>query len=244
MCEGSSWNKPMINSTFVELASYSILPAAAIGMMRYPQAHRSFHPFIFILIVSLLNEICSSVLIRMDKSNAVSTNILAIIEGILWFWQFRRWKTFSSRSRHIIALVAMITFWLFDNIIFGKIYSFSSHFVIFYSMVLVFLSIGHVNRQIVHETGNLLTNSAFIICIGTMLFNTYRLLVECFYVFDLQDSPKFLTNVFIILVFVNVFVNLLFVLATSWIPTRQRFSLPYSLPQACLPLSLFISLFP
>jgi hypothetical protein len=51
--------------------------------------------------------------------------------------------------------------------------------------------------------------------------------VECFYMLEIHENSRFLTNIFSILVIANVFVNLLFALATSWIPKRQKFSLPY-----------------
>jgi uncharacterized membrane protein (DUF373 family) len=90
----------------------------------------------------------------------------------------------------------------------------------------VFLAINQVNRLIVEEKKNLLSNSKFLICTGAMIFYTYKIMVESFYIFKLDQSNDFLSNIYYILVFVNLFVNLLFALAILWIPTRQRFTLP------------------
>lgn len=217
-----------MTSEFILIGSYSITIAAGIALIRIKKVHRSYHPFIYIVFAALLNEICSSVLISgLKMSNAVTSNILGLLEGILWMWQFRRWEGFKKRKwEHHLLLAILIATWAFENIVLGKLFTFSSAYAILYSFLLVFLSINQVNRQIVEEKSNLLTNSKFLICTGTIIFYTYRIFVESFYVFDLQESNAFLSNVFSILAFVNLFVNLLFALATLWIPTRQRFSLP------------------
>jgi hypothetical protein len=219
----------MINYQFILIGSYSIALAAIIGLIRFRKIHRAYQPFIFITIAALLNEICSSLLIHFHKSNAASTNILSLFECLLWLWQFRRWNGFKQGSREYPLLVAIvISTWAFENIVLGKLFTFSSVFAIAYSFCLVFLSINQVNLLIVQEKRNLLNNPKFLICTGAIIFYTYRILVECFYLLDMGESDKFLTNIFSILVFVNLFVNLLFALATLWIPTRQRFSLPSS----------------
>ncbi len=103
---------------------------------------------------------------------------------------------------------------------------FSSFFSIVSSFVLIFLAINQVNQLIIQEKRNLLKNSKFLICAGVLIFFTYKIMVESFYVMKLDQSTIFLSGIFNILVFVNLFVNLLFALATLWIPTRQRFTLP------------------
>ena len=219
----------MINYQFMVIGSYSIAIAAIIGLIRFRKIHRAYQPFIFITIAALLNEICSNLLIYFQRSNAVSTNIFGLIESVLWLWQFKRWDAFKRRPWEYSVLVTLIACtWVFENIIMGKLFTFSSVFGIVYSFCLVFLSINQVNLQIVQEKRNLFSNPKFLICTGTIIFYTYRILVECFYLLEMKESDTFLFNIFSILVFVNIFVNLLFALAILWIPTRQRFSLPSS----------------
>jgi small basic protein len=219
----------MINYELILIGSYSIVIAAIIGLIRFPKIHRAYQPFIFITLVAVLNEICSNLLIYFHRSNAPSTNIFGLIECILWLWQFKRWGGFRQKRWEYPLLLSLVTaVWITENIIFGKLFTFSSVYAIAYSFCLVFISINHVNQQIVEEKKNLFTNPKFLICTGAIIFYTYRILVESFYLLDLQDSKTFLTNIFSILVFVNLFVNLLFALAILWIPTRQRFSMPSS----------------
>jgi len=218
----------MTNFTFIIIGSYSIAIAAIIGLIRFTRIHRAYQPFVFITVASLINEVISHILIHYKKSNAITINLLGLADALLWLWQFRRWNGINKHSSQFHAVgILMISIWIFENLILGKLFTFSSVYAIVFSFAVVFFSINQVNRQIVEEKGNLFTNAKFLICSGTILFFTYRILVECFYLLDIQKSDSFLANVFCILAFVNLIVNLLFALATLWIPARQKFSLPY-----------------
>jgi hypothetical protein len=210
---------------------YSIAPAAIIGLFRYTKVLKTFRPFIILIVTALITEIVNHIIIyHYGKGNAVIINIYGLIECLLWLWQFYYWNAFKKRSRLLPILVSLlIGVWAADNIILGKLNTFSSWFTIMYSFTLVFLSINEVNRQIVEERKNIFTNAKFLACAGILLFYTNRILVESFYLLDMvQTNREFLRQLFQILKYVNLFVNLLFAFATIWIPTRQRFSLPSS----------------
>jgi hypothetical protein len=181
------------------------------------------------MITALINEVASTYLIKHYNSNAIGVNILNLIEGLLWLWQFRRWRGFTRRPKwEYPALAAgIVGTWAIENILLGRLFIFSSVFSLISSFMLVFLAINQVNRLIMEEKNNLLRNSKFLICSGAMIFHTYKIMVESFYVMKLNESNEFLSNIFIILVLVNLFVNLLYALATLWIPTRQRFTMQY-----------------
>jgi hypothetical protein len=213
---------------FVMGASYSIVICCVIAIVRFRQIHPSFRPFIWLAICAMMHEIVSFVVIRVLKdSNAISYNVFILVEGLLWLWQFSNWRPNTSRRNYIGACaVVFCVIWIIESLVFSGIHSFSSIYAIVYSFVLVFLAIDRINELIVREMGNLFTNSKFLICIGVVIFYTYRILVESFYIIRLQESDSFLSNVFAILACVNLLVNLLFALATLWIPSRLKFSLP------------------
>jgi hypothetical protein len=217
---------------FKELKNvYSIAPAAIIGLFRYVKVLKTFRPFIFLMVIALITEITTHIVIyHYGRGNAAIINIYGLIECILWLWLFYNWNTFKKKSPALLLLILLLAgVWTTDNVILHKLNTFSSSFAIIYSFTLVFLSINQVNRQIVEERKNLFTDAKFLICAGILIFYTNRILVETFFLLDVaQTNPKFLSNIFDILEYVNVFVNLLFALATIWIPTRQRFSLPSS----------------
>ena len=126
-----------------------------------------------------------------------------------------------------VVVIALLILWIIENIILRKLFVFGYLFPIAFSLVMVILSGIQLSLEIARERGNLLTTSKFLICTGTVLFYTYRILVECFFAPGMSKSDIFFGNVFIILSLVNFIVNLLFALAVLWIPEKQKFSLPF-----------------
>jgi hypothetical protein len=210
---------------------YSVAPAVIIGICRYAKVLKTFRPFILLMVISLITEIATHITVyHYYMGNAVIINIYNLIECLFWLWLFYNWNAFKKRSPVLPALATLlIGTWVIENIIFSKLSTFSSGFIIIYSFTLVFLSINQVNKQIVEERKNLFTDAKFLICAGILLFYTDRILIESFYLLDIaQANAKFLQKLFNILQYANLFVNLLFAFAAIWIPTRQRFSLPSS----------------
>ncbi len=218
----------MTNYVLIAVISYSIVIAAIIGLVRLPRLPGTYQPFIFITILSLASEIISQILITHKKSNAVAVNMLGLFEAVLWCWQFKNWNT--NQKYHLmlrVVVTALLILWIIENIILRKMFVFGYLFPIAFSLVMVILSGIQLSLEIARERGNLLTTPKFLICSGTVLFYTYRILVECFFAPGMSMSDIFFGNVFIILSLVNFIVNLLFALAVLWIPEKQKFSLPY-----------------
>ena len=163
----------MTNFAFIIVGSYSIAVAAIIGLIRFTRIHRAYQPFVFITVASLVNEVISHIMIYYKKSNAITINILGLADALLWLWQFRRWNGFNKQKlQFYVTVLLMISIWIFENLILGKLFTFSSVYAIIFSFAVVFFSINQVNRQIVIEKGNLFTNAKFLICSGTILFFT------------------------------------------------------------------------
>jgi hypothetical protein len=218
----------MTNYSFVLTGSYSIIVAAVAGLIRLRALHRAYQPFVFITLASLTNEVISHVLITHQKSNAVAINVFGIVDAALWLWQFKMWSS-HDKDRLVlkICMIAMMLLWFVENIVYEKIFVFGSVYPITFSIVMVMLSAIGVSRQVAREKDNLLSTPKFLICCGAIFFYTYRIFVECFFAPGLTKSQLFLSNVFIILSFVNFFVNILYALAVLWIPQKKKFSLPY-----------------
>ncbi len=219
----------MINYNLIQICSYSILFAVLIGLIRFRKIDPSYHPFIFIITFSLINEIASPFFVEKYKTNAININVLIVIEYMLWVWQFKCWGVFDKRKKwkFLAAMTLLPIVWFIENIILSNIFTFNSIFSLISAFLLVFLAIDQVNKLIVEEKKSLLKNAKFLISCGVIIFHTYEIMINSFYVMKLDQSNDFLSNIFIILVLVNLFVNLLFALATIWIPTRQKFTMQY-----------------
>ncbi len=219
----------MISDVLIQICSYSILFAVVIGLVRFRKINRAYQPFIFITIVTLLTELANPLSIKYFNTNAVVLNIFILFEFLLWLWQFKRWEVGANPSKwkYPVLFLGLTTIWITENLLLSKIFIFNAGSVLASALVLVFLSIDQVNRLIVEEKNNLLRNAKFLICCGVLILHSYKIMIESFYIVKVSQSNSFLSNIFIILVLVNLFVNLLYALATLWIPTRQKFTMQY-----------------
>ncbi len=207
--------------------SYSILLAAIVGMVRYHKVTHDNWPFFYIAWVALINEILSETFTSLFHSTAVNCNIYVLVEALLYCWLFHNWGSgFRDRKKFFGLLVVVLLFWIWDNIVAHPLTQINSPFRIFSSFILVFLAIDQINQLIVRERSMLVRNARFLISAGVVIYFTYRAIFEVFYWIGVPFSPLFFQNVYLIMVYVNLFVNLIFALAALWIPTRQKFILP------------------
>lgn len=203
----------------------SIVPAT-IGLVRFGRIHRTYQPFILILICSFCTEALGIASNYVFKTNAVIVNTSFLLDSLLWLWQFQRWNgLFKKRWQLTLVRIILVACWATEVVQRGGLNRFISLYLIIYGFCLVFLAINQVNELIIEARSGLLRNAKFLICSGVIIFYTYAILAESFFVFDIENN-SFAKNIQYIIIFVNLFVNLLYSLATLWIPTRQRFTLP------------------
>ena len=215
-------------NTLVLITSLSVLLPAVISWVRFNRIHPTFYPFVFCLWLGLLNEAISNIVaFGFHGSNAINSNIYVLLEGLLLLWQFHRWGNFSGKKGFFIFYLSLfLAIWIADNFFISKITSFSSYFRIAYSAVISLMSINYLNYVLVRERRNLLLNPSFLICAAFIIYYTYKVLGETFYLYGSSLSREFRINVFIIMMYINLITNCIFAFAVTWIPERQRFSLP------------------
>jgi len=208
------------------LCSISIIIAAAIGAWRFGDIHPSFRPFIYCVWLALINESLSIGLIVAGHSNILNSNVYILLEAGLIVWQFYNWGILRTHKILFPGLLALLAAgWLIENFMIAHITQFSSWFRIFYSFIIVLLSINLLNQHIVVEKEMLLKNPVALICLAFIIYYTYKVLVETFWVYGLNESPNFQSKVYFILNYVNLFANLIYALAVLWMPTKHRFTL-------------------
>lgn len=216
-----------MNYTIRLILSFAIGIPVIISWVRFKKINPTYYPFIFCLWLGLLNEILSYILSRVFHSNAINNNIYVLLESFLITWQFHEWKLFSRlKSLYIVLLCIFSATWIVENFIISKISYFSSYFRILYSFVIVLMSISLLNFLLVRERKSLLLNPVFLICATFVVYYTYKVLVEAFWVYGLNSSKEFRVQIYEIFVFINLFSNLTYTLAVLWMPTKQRFTLP------------------
>lgn len=215
-----------MNHLLVDILSYSIAVAAIAGLIRYQQVDRSFHPFIILLWIGLANEIIGTLLIARSLPNALNSNIYVLAEALLILFFFERLGLFARKKKlfYLILVIFSLT-WSWENFIYGSIHRFGSYFRIFYSFVIVLMSINLLNRLIYEEKKKLVNNPVFLILIGFIIFFTYKALIEIFWVYGLNASKEFRVSVYRIMAYINFSVNLIYAIALIWTPPKREYTL-------------------
>lgn len=214
-----------MNHSLVMIFSFSIIVPAIIGIIRFNIINRIYFPFILCIWVGLLNELISELLIDyFHVSNSVNTDIYCLIEALLYTWLFRNLNLFINAKQYILLMIFLSAAWLIDNFIISKITRFDSYFTIVYSLVIVLMSITILNRLIVQQI-NLLANSTFLICASLIIYFTLMALMEIFWLYGLNSSSTFRLNIYRIMAYINLSVNLIFALAILWMHRKQEFTL-------------------
>jgi len=208
-----------------EISTASILPAALIGIVGYRKLLPVYRPFLYFIWVGTLNEAISWVLIEINRSNVVNANIYVLIEFLLLLLIFYRWNEKARRNRFVFLLSIGVLVWIADNFFIHSLYAINSIFRVLYSIIVLFLSINQVNKLIVYEKKNVIRNAMFLICMAFVFFYSYKAFIETFYILQLPFSKLFYLNLFQVLLFVNLFTNLVYAIAVLCIPSKQEFSL-------------------
>ena len=157
-------------------------------------------------------------------SNAVYYNSFALAEAIILNWQFKRWGLFQKKSELYIPLqLLFIAGWITEVIMRNDIQQFNSYFIIGYSTVIVIMSINVLNNIMFKDPSFLFLNPIFLICIGVVIYFTYSILTEIFWLYGLNSSTKFRIRIYEIFAYVNLFTNLVFAFAILWIPMKRQY---------------------
>lgn len=208
--------------------SLSISIGAIIGLVKVRIADPAYFPFLYLLWLGLLNEIASIIILKTGHPNYINYNLYSLAEAILVTWQFRRWRLFERNQRlYYLLQVLLITSWAAENFFIKKFHAFNSYFTIEHSILIVLMSIHMLNRVIFKEPGPLLRNSIFLACLGMIIYFIYAILIDAFWIYGLNQTNEFRFSVYEILSYINLLTNLLFALATIWIPMKREYLLRY-----------------
>lgn len=214
--------------TILDVFSFSILIAAAIGWVRYRSIHPTYYPFIYLCWLGAANEVISYFLIYAGHSNALNGNVFILGEVFLISWQLGVWNTAHIFKRFYTAfLLLCVLFWALEMFLMPAWFQSITYFRIFYSFVIVILSIECLNKQLSVERGRLLKNSIVLICLAFILYFTYTVIVGVFWIYGFGGSIAFRRNMVWILIYINVLCNLIYALAILWMPAKLRYTLPF-----------------
>lgn len=217
-----------MSSFYAFLINEIVIVPALIGFVRYKKIDKTFRPFIFLLFAGALSE-CAGYFffMRLHVTNAPQSKIYSLIECIIILVLFHAWGFLKQRKFWFYLLLSIcIIFWFIESIIFLGIKDFTPFFRIFYSFIIVLISINQINYVIIRNTTrNLFKNAKFLICIGFVIFFIYQILYEAAYYVSVNTKNDYMVTSDVISLFsyINTFVNLIYFVAVFFIPQREDF---------------------
>lgn len=158
------------------------------------------------------------------SSTTFNNNLYILAEALLILWQFKEWDFFQNfKNGFIILFIALIIVWFFDHSNKEHFSSINLNFRLFYSLMIVLMSIHINNRLIFTFSGNLLKSPVFLVCNAFTIYFTYKILVEVFWIYGLNTTKSFRIDVYIILTWINALTNILYSIAMVCIPKKPRY---------------------
>ena len=216
-----------MNYKLAEILSYFIGLGALIGLFKIRKIDQTYYPFILLLWVGLLNEIINTIVINAGYSNAINDNIYGLLESLLITLVFYRMGVFDRyKNVFYYVLSGLLLLWIMINFVFFSIKQFSSYFNIIYSLYVVLLSINMINQLMLRERKRLIISPMFLVSIAFIFFFTYKALIEIFWVYGLNASKNFRVEVYRIMTYINLTVNIIYAIAVLWMPRKREFMLP------------------
>lgn len=93
------------------------------------------------------------------------------------------------------------------------------------SFAIVLMSLTLMARLLFSDGDRLLRRTAFFLCFGFTVYYTYAVLTEACLAFEISQQVLVRLHIYQVLIYINLFTNLFYVMAIIWMPHRNR-SLP------------------
>ena len=208
----------------MRIIGFSIIVPALVAIIRVNKINRRYYPFILCICIGFLNECISYTLMDFfHLSNAINTNIYCLVESLLYVFLFKNFGLFKNQRFYVILISFLCAAWIFENLVISSLTNFDSYFTIVYSLAIVLMSITMVNRLIIRQI-NLFVNADFLICSALIIYFTLFAITQLFWLYGLNSSASFRLNIYRIMAYINLSVNLIFALAIIWMPRKHEFT--------------------
>lgn len=179
----------MISLFFVFAFSFSIYIAGFIGFIRFKKIHKNFYPFLLCIWIACLNELLTFILFKSNHNSSINSNFYVLLESLLITLLFKNLGVLKNpRYLYYTISLSLIIIWLSEIIILRKINVDLIYFRIFYSFVVVLMSISCINILIGKSGKFIIKNSVFLLCLGFILYFTYKVLIHSFWLYGLTSS--------------------------------------------------------
>jgi len=205
--------------------SMGVLLPAILALIKLKTLDPQYHWFVLFLWVGFFSELANRFFIWRFGSNTVPWNIYNVVEFFILMMMFRSWNIGEKFQRWFIWFITFsLLLWLVELFYIGSIRNFNSYFAIYYCFMVVISAVTVLNQLIVTEKSNILRNPKFLIAIGLVIFFTFRIFVESLLMPIFSISKDFFQRIFGIQIYINLLVNLIYLIAVLCIPKKRIYT--------------------
>ncbi len=205
--------------------TYTIVFSVFIALLKIRRVERSYFPVIIFLCYGLLNEIVSEFSIYYFQNNAPNSNVYVLVSSLIVLYQL---NTFSIKKPNILVTILILSLlvfsWLIENFFIYTLWRFNAFNNILFYLVIVFFSIRVLAQDMFTGLSAKSDKVIFLISVIFLLQYLVSLIVELFWIYGIYSSSLFLTNIYWIISWMSLVVNLMYILAVLWIPKKRELS--------------------
>lgn len=201
----------------------AIYIAGIIALIRFKKIESIYYPVIICFWIAAINETLNIVLILNRETTTLNNNVYVLIESILLTVFFAKAGLFRHQKMVYYFTGLFLLVYVIENFIAGEISRNSTYFRIIYSFIIVLMSISLVNRLIFSTNRSLWKHASFILCLGFIVYFTYKVLMQSFVLYGIEKQSLFLLNIYLIMIYINLGTNLLYAYSVLWMHKRTRF---------------------
>lgn len=208
--------------------SFSIYVAGIIAALRFRKINKAYYPFIICIWIGCINELIALLLYLQHSQSSLNINLYVYLESICIILLFKNLGVLKKPKYLFHGIIISFTLvWITEILLLNSFHQAIIFFRIFFSFVIVLISISYINILIGRSQKLLLKNSDFLLCLVFILFFTYMAVVQSFWLYGLNSGEGFLIKVFTIMVYINLISNLIIAFAVLWMPRKIEYSQPY-----------------
>lgn len=207
------------------LFAISIILAAITGGAKFMKIEAADRPIVIAWWLLVVNETIRAGLLQAGYFPLTSYNIAVILLFLLYMWQFYCWRMLNKPTWLLLSLFLVIC-WALDYFVIDG-YALPERrkaFRIIASVTLVVLSVTAINGIIVSGRSRLRGNHRFLICIAFVIYYTYRVFIDTFFIKGM--TIPFIVKLDSFNLYLLQFYYLLMFIAALWIPRKKHFILP------------------
>ena len=216
-------NLPLIIQ--ITVLSNAIPVMAALFM--YKRAATVYRIFFFILLLGCASDLLSWLLISVFSiANILPHDLYQLTAYLLFLLLFYKWNTANKKIVYTILAATGIVLLFADWLFITKFKTNAPISKIFYSFVIIYLSVDKINDLVIKKNATL-KNSVLIICIGLLIFYSYRAFVISVILANPPMNRDLQIAFYEVLAILNIITNLIYTYAILCITSKQEFSLRY-----------------